>query len=445
MCDSGISLEFRISRKFCELARQRQVILGTRVALSVLLLLAGWKVFHQLAALQISRIYPTVEGFQEALRWDPEGPDYYYRLGVIHRDNPEYQDLHLARYYLEKASQLNPYYWRYWLELARSYEISEMSVQAEQAYLKAVEINPRAPVYRWRFANFYIREGDLEKALPQFKTAIELDPVGYLQSTLAFLWKAGVKIEDILSIYPEDQRAGLMLMRFLVQQEGVEEGLVDSQWEKLLSENSNSVPIDEGEFYIQYLLDGGRFHKAREAWIRLVRGNGLEDKTYLKKENFVWNGAFEIPITGRALDWKAKPSVAYEMIPPMVSHKSPGFERDKGLRFVFKGTENINFNGFQQLVIVEPEVEYEFSFKARSEDISTEQGLYFEVVAESVILQTEQILGTTPLTEYSSRFKVPSDQSLVAVRLRRRPSRRIDNKLRGTLWLETVKLEKVSG
>lgn len=418
------------------------MILGTRVTLSALLLLAGWKVFHQLAALQISRVYPTVEGLQEALRWDPEGPDYYYQLGVIHRDNPEYQDLHLARYYLEKASQLNPYHWRYWLELARSYEISEMSAQAEQAYLKAVEINPKAPVYRWRFGNFYIREGDLEKALLQFETAIELDPAEYLQSTLALLWKAGVGSEDILSIYPEDQWAGLMLMRFLVQQEGVEEGLVDSQWEKLLSGSSNSVAIDEGEFYIQYLLDGGRFYKAREAWIRLVRGNGLEDQAYLKKENFLWNGTFEMPITGRALDWRAKQSDAYEIIPLMTSS---GSKRNKGLKFDFKGTENINFNGFQQLVIVEPEVEYELSFKARSEEISTEQGLYFEVAAGSVLLQTEQILGTTPLTEYSSRFKVPSDQSLVAVRLRRRPSRRIDNKLRGTLWLETVKLEKVSG
>jgi len=149
-----------------------------------------------------------------------------------------------------------------------------------------------------------------------------------------------------------------------------------------------------------------------------------------------------MPITGRALDWRAKQSDAYEIIPLMTSS---GSKRNKGLKFDFKGTENINFNGFQQLVIVEPEVEYEFSFKARSEEISTEQGLYFEVAAGSVLLQTEQILGTTPLTEYSSRFKVPSDQSLVAVRLRRRPSRRIDNKLRGTLWLETVKLEKVSG
>ena len=442
MYDSGVNLEFRVSRKFCTLTRQRRVILGTRVALSALLLLAGWKVFHQLAALQISRIYPTVEGFQEALRWDPEGPDYYYQLGVIHRDNPEDQDLHLARYYLEKASRLNPYHWRYWLELARSYEISEMSAQAEQAYLKAVGINPKAPVYRWRLANFYIREGELEKALLQFKMAIELDPVEYLQSTLALLWKAGVKSEDILSIYPEDQWAGLMLMRFLVQQEGVKKGLVDSQWEKLLSGGSNSVAIDEGEFYIQYLLDGARFHKAREQWIRLVRGNGLEDKTYLKKENFLWNGTFEMPITGRALDWRAKQSDAYEIIPLMTSS---GSERNKGLKFDFKGTENINFNGFQQLVIVEPEVEYEFSFQARSADISTEQGLYFEVVAESEILQTEQILGTTPLTKYSGRFQDPSAQSLVVVRLRRQPSRRIDNKLRGTLWIETVKLEKVAG
>ncbi|MDA2932706.1 tetratricopeptide repeat protein [Acidobacteria bacterium AH-259-D05] len=409
------------------------MIIAVRVALTVLLLLAGWRVFHQAAALGISELYPSVEGFQEAIRWDPSGPDYYYHLGLIYRDSPDLQHLQLARYYLEKATELNPYNWWYWLGLARSYEISNMAVQAERAYLRAVEINPREAVYRWRFANFYLREGELEKALSQFKSAIALEPAEYLQSTLTLLWKAETRSEDILSMWPQDKNARLVLVSFLVGQSGVEQGLLDRQWEKLLG--SSDIPtVGEGEFYIRSLLDGKRFDKAREEWIRLVSRNGLEDGAFFKKENLLWNGQFHLPITRRVLDWI-----------PRINADTTQISADKGLRIEFKGTENINFNGLQQLVIVDPGEEYEFSFKAGSEQISTEQGLYFQVVAGSVLFETEQILGTVPLTEYSGRFRVPRDKNLVTVRLRRRPSKRIDNKLRGTLWVDWVKLQKVSG
>ena len=406
------------------------MIIAVRVAFTVLLLLAGWRVFHQAAALGISEVYPTVEGLQEAIRWDPSGPDYYYQLGLIYRDDPYQQHLQLARYHLEKATELNPYNWWYWLELARSYETSDMTVQAERAYLRAVEMNPREAVYRWRFANFYLREGELAKALAQFKSAIALEPGQYLQSTLTLLWKAGTTSEDILSIWPENKRAQLVLFRFLVQQNGVEQHLLDQQWEKLLG--SSDIPtVGEGEFYIRSLLDGKRFDKAREEWIRLLSGNGLEDGEYFEKENLLWNGQFHLPITRQVLDWI-----------PRINADTTQISADKGLRIEFKGTENINFNGLQQLVIVDPGEEYEFSFKAGSEQISTEQGLYFQVVAGSVLFETEQILGTVPLTEYSGRFRVPRDKNLVTVRLRRRPSKRIDNKLRGTLWVDWVKLEK---
>jgi len=406
------------------------MILVGRIILVLMFLGAGWRVVHQLVAFELARLYPTIGPLQQAIEWDPEGPDAYYRLGRIYANSPQQRDLELARRYLENATELNPFNWWYWMELAEVYEISGMQPEAEQGYLKAVEINPREADYRWRFANFYLRERELSKALTEFEKAIELEPREYLQISLALLSKAGVSNDEILGILPEDKYARLVLMRFLVGREAVDQELLKRQWGKLF-ESSDIPTIVEGEFYVRYLLDKKRFGEARQEWIRL---NG-EDAF----ESLVWNGEFESPMTGRMLDWKYD----HQRV-----HSAEGRGETRGaeriVRVEFEGQENINFSGLRQLVIIEEGGDYEFSFRARSEGISTEQGLYFEVVAGSVRLQTEQILGNTPWTEYSNRFKVPKDQSLVTVRLRRRPSKRIDNKLRGTLWLDWVRLERLA-
>ena len=394
-----------------------------RVIFVLLLVTAVWTVFCRLAAVEVARAYPTIEGLQEAIRWDPEGPDAYYQLGRMYRDNSEYQDLNLARHYLEKATELNPYNWRYyWSELAQTYDISQMPVEAEQAFLKTIELDPRHAIRRWQFANFYLRQGDLVKALEHFGKAIEFEPRHYLEPTLSLLWKSGVTGEDILSIWPEDKQARLRLLKFWVQQERIEEELLMEQWGEL-SESTDVPTVVEGEFYVRYLLDRERFEEAKEEWVRLNGVNGFED--------MIWNGEFMLPLTGRLLGWVLR-----------INSQIGQIEKEEGLRIEFAGQENVDFNGLSQLVIVEPGVEYDFSFKARSEDISTEQGLYFEVIGSSVLFQAQQILGTTEWTEYSGRLRIPQDQHLVTVQLRRRPSKRIDNKLRGTLWVEWVRLKR---
>jgi len=407
------------------------MILAGRIMLVLMLLGAGWRMVHQLVAFEIARLYPTIEPLRQAIEWDPEGPDAYYLLGRIYANSPQQRDLELARRHLENATKLNPLNWWYWMELAEVYEISGMQPEAEEAYLKAMEINPREADYRWRFANFYLRERELSKALPEFEKAIELEPREYLETTLALLSKAGVSNDEILGIWPEDKYARLVLMRFLVGREAVDQELLKRQWRKLF-EGSAIPTVVEGEFYIRYLLNQERFGEAKQEWIRL---NG-EDAF----ESLVWNGEFELPMTGRVLDWKSDSRRVHPA-------EEQGGTRDNAeslVRIEFEGKENLNFSGLRQLVIIDEGGDYEFSFRARSEGISTEQGLYFEVVAGSVLLQTEQILGNTPWTEYSNRFKVPKDQSLVTVRLRRRPSKRIENKLRGTLWLDWVRLERLT-
>ena len=397
--------------------------------MSVLLLLfAGWRVFCQLAALEISRLYPTVEGFEQAVRWDPQGPEYHYRLGLIHRDNPEHRDLERSSRYVERATQLSPHTWWYWLELGKSYGVAAESTRAERAYLQAVELNPKDPEYRWTLANFYLREGRLDEALPQFEQTLALNRTDYIQGTLALLWKAGFASDDVLSVWPKDKESRLVLVGFLVEQSKLQAlstpqmtSLIDQQWHELLA-SPNHPTLVEGEFYVRYLMEKKRFREVRRAWVRLNRRDAFETR--------IWNGQFGLPLSGRVLGWRRDTS------------RITRNEETKVLRIEFDGTENVSFNGLQQIVVVEPREKYEFSFRARSEELSTEQGLYFEVVSGSVLLQTKPVLGTTPWTVYSGRFELPGDTQLVTVRLRRRPSRRIDNKFSGVLWLDWVKMER---
>ena len=151
------------------------------------------------------------------------------------------------------------------------------------------------------------------------------------------------------------------------------------------------------------------------------------------------NGDFERPLTPSPLDWRLASSPAYSIR----LAEGEGFEASAALRIDFKGTENLNFSGVRQQVVVEPGLEYELSFRLRSEDLTTEQGIYLEVVEAAGsrrLMETEPILGTTSWTAYGGKFFL-ADGSTVWIRLRRQPSRRIDNLFRGHIWLDHVRLE----
>jgi len=259
----------------------------SRVLFSFLLLAVGWKVFCQFAAVQVSLSTPGVEGAQEAIRWDPDGPAYSFQLGLMHRDDLKYLDLVGSRTYFERAVELNPHNWEYWLELGRSYEISSLPQEAERAYLKAVKLNPRFAAYRWRLGNFYVRNHQVEKSLPQIQAALGLDS-SYQEAALDLFSRIGLETEEIEHLWPEDRTARLVLVKFLLQKaerKGSEEGLsssIERQWEKLLS-SSDPMTVPEGDLYIRHLLQKGFYDQARTRWLQLVTVNGLRDSSFEAK------------------------------------------------------------------------------------------------------------------------------------------------------------------
>ncbi|MEO8132275.1 MAG: hypothetical protein ABI822_34580, partial [Bryobacteraceae bacterium] len=59
-------------------------------------------------------------------------------------------------------------------------------------------------------------------------------------------------------------------------------------------------------------------------------------------------------------------------------------------------------------------------------------------------VKTEPLLGTADWRELSAAFCAEPKTNLVALSLVRQPSLKFDSKIKGTLWLDSVSLSKLS-
>jgi len=103
--------------------------------------------------------------------------------------------------------------------------------------------------------------------------------------------------------------------------------------------------------------------------------------------------------------------------------------------FMFDGKENIDFNGLSHWIPVTKGKPYKLSFWMKTEAISTNEGMFVEVDGQS----SEKQVGTTYWRQFNVPFTATGD--LVGVRLRRVPSKKFDNQLKGKVWIEAFEIQ----
>lgn len=413
------------------------VILRTLLLLP--LLVAGKNVFYQLASVQVARLLPAPQGFQQALLWYPNDPEHHYGLGLLYRDKLLHKDLPASQKHLEKATQLHPLNWMYWFELARAYEISGAPVEAEKAYRKAIELTPESALYRWRLANFHFRYGDQEKALPEFRKAVQLDPASYGEAAVSLLWKSGLREQEIEQVWPESLESpeiGLRLLSVLMKG-GATADYLGKKWQRLI-EGETPPSIAQSYPYLTYLVTTDP-NEAQRQWTILTTENSLTDPGFHREGNLVWNGNFELAITNSPLDWALRNRSGYKVR----SVDGEGIDNTRAIRIDFDGTENLTSVDVQQQLIVQPNLQYELSFLTRCEDVNSDQGIYFHVQAGDSTWTSKPISGTTKWESNSIVFRIPEDIQTAVIRLARVRSRKIDSLVRGKLWLDAISLKGV--
>jgi len=410
-----------------------------RISLLLLLLVAGKNVFYQFASVQVARLLPAPQGFQQALRWYPNDPEHHYGLGLLYRDKLLHKDLPASQKHLEKATQLHPLNWIYWFELARAYEIYGATVEAEKAYLKAIALTPESPLYRWRLANFHFRYGDQQKSLMEFRKAVQLDPASYGEATVSLLWKSGLREQEIEQVWPENPEnpeIGLRLLSVLMEG-GATADYLGKKWQRLI-EGGTPPSISQSYPYLTYLVNTDP-QEAQRQWTILTTENSLTDPEFHRGGNLVWNGNFELAITNSPLDWALRNRDGYKVR----TVDGEGVDDTGAIRIDFDGTENLASVDVKQQLVVQPNLQYELSFFARCEDVNSDQGIYFHVQAGDSVWTSKPILGTTQWESNSIIFKIPEGIQIAVIRLARVRSRKIDSLVRGKLWLDSIYLRRV--
>jgi len=219
-------------------------------------------------------------------------------------------------------------------------------------------------------------------------------------------------------------------------------------------------------YYLRWLIRSRRQADARSVWEKIREENLFTPDVLLKyvhflinqksisEANVIWaehtgtagitNSGFEEEITRQGFDWRY--GVEPDDFWKVKRVDDPVYEGSNGLQVSFSGRENIAFRHLYQIVPVDPSTRYRLSYWWRSEEITTDQGLFAELFGydcKGFYTKGEMITGTRPWTQAAIEFTSPATCRAVVIRLRRIPSKRFDCNIAGTLWLDNFRLESM--
>ena len=115
---------------------------------------------------------PDLPNIERATRLEPSNAEYRALLGRNRALSGPSLDESISDYRI--AVHLNPYESRYWLDLAEVYQIAGRTDEEAQSVEQAVKADPTTPHVAWEAANFFLVQGDRDKALRHFRVGWQM-------------------------------------------------------------------------------------------------------------------------------------------------------------------------------------------------------------------------------------------------------------------------------
>jgi tetratricopeptide (TPR) repeat protein len=375
-------------------------------------------------------VVPDIPHLQKAIRLEPTNAEYRVLLGLNLAPSGVDLDEAIANY--RAAVQLNPYDARGWLDLAGAYQIAGRTSEQEDSVEHAVEADPNTPDVAWEAANFFLLQGDQEKALRYFGVVMANDPE-LVDAALQLCWRAtGDANQIVTQVLPRRPDLYLSFLHLLISKQEV--AAAELVWSHLIALNQE-FSIKLALPYFRFLLAKQEVTAAQTAW-RQAAGVNRSLQPYLPShENLVVNGGFEENILNGGLDWwyQSNPHAALAID---TSDFSGG---TRSLSITFDG-QNPGDAGISQFIPVKPNTEYEFSAEYRAEELDTASGPRFSITdpytGASYVL-SDDILGTNPWRPEQAQFHTGPNAKLVLLKIVRQPA---DPLIRGKLWIDDLKL-----
>jgi tetratricopeptide (TPR) repeat protein len=380
------------------------------------------------------------ELWRKAYKLEPGNGEYWGHVGLSRQWDLSPGGIHDAVRYLQIATQVNPRSADLWMELADAYQTSGDPVRAQEAYEKAQANYPMSSEVAWRYGGFLLYEGKFSDGYREIRLAISINS-SLTQSAIAECWQSNPSVAPIVDkVLPAKPEYYLEAIDYFLSQNLPGPAL--AVWNRQLelglpTKLPNTIPL------VDALIDQDRMAEAQQTWHQ-----GLEAAKWPHDSgdtgSLVVNGGFEYGIANGGFDWReeAIKGARFDFDSPIAHSGS------RSLRIQFDGTENLDFQNLLQYVPVEPRTRYHFSAYLRTEGISTDRGIRFEILdprhPTQLQAMTPEVIGTNPWTLVQADLVTGSDTHLVKIALRRIPSWKFDNMLIGTVWVDDVALTSIT-
>ncbi len=377
------------------------------------------------------------DALQKAMTWEPANPVYPAALAhLVHLygQNPD-PDAVIRLY--QTAVHLSPFDAGHTADLAQANDWAGRTDVSLLLFQRAQQLFPNSPEINWKLANFYVRSGNNNDALPPLKKILSSNIIEKNQ-IFALCDHAGINSVTVLDklLYPNIPTY-FAYLNFETQHGNF--SAAQETWNRLLTFNSPFETKDALPF-LDTLIRAHELDRASQVWASLVSRFPDRIPSPASANNLITNGNLQADILDGAFDWRVFPAKGVA-----VNQDSAGPTADsRSLRIEFDGTQNLYYGSVLQFVSAQPHTKYTFSAFTRSQAITTEAGVGVQISdgydPNKILGSTDPLIGTTPWSEQSFSFETPPDTRLLIVRIVRSPSQKLDSKIAGAFWLSRVSL-----
>lgn len=345
--------------------------------------------------------------------------------------------------YFRRGAELDPHSPDNWMDLAAAYELNGNLTAAQVAFEKAQHDYPISAKVAWNYGNFLLRQGRTGAGLREIHRAILGDPAR-TPMAIDLVWRFDPDVNLILkNVLSSNADAYWQALDFFASIHDTQAALVT--WENL-AEHSTSWALELKRIFpfLDELIAEGRDDDAEGVWRQALDASHWPEDPQ-PENSVIWNGGFEARVADGGLDWRIVQTPGAIVSPDTsVAHSGA-----RSLRVSFTDGMNLNYAGVHEVVPVKPATDYELRAYLRTEGITTESGMCFEVVdpqhPQAASFMTPALTGTNSWTPVRVEVKTAPETRFLDVRLRRLPSRLFDNKLGGTVWVDDVTLIPAAG
>jgi tetratricopeptide (TPR) repeat protein len=374
--------------------------------------------------------------WERAARIEPDNPEIWYRLGKYRQLDFDNSDIPLAISYYRRAIQLNPRSPYYKLDLAGALEMAGNNSEADSEFRAAQEAYPISAEVSWKYGNFLLRQNRFPEAYAEIHRAVLVDSK-LLPLAVSRVWHSDPDVHLLLDqVLPDTSEGYSEALSFLCDAQ--EPAAALEVWRRLTSKD----PHPDMKWAIKLtdlLVAQEKFEEAGTVWRQAVVRSADSPSAYSDK-SLVYDGGFEKDISGGGFGWRQKDAEGSSFdFDSDVKHSG-----SRAARLIFDGTKNLSYQDLFQYVLVSPGTRYHFRGFLRTDQISTDSGMRFEIEdpkdPQHLDLLSPNETGTLPWTLEELEFTTGPQTHLILIALARKPSERLDNKISGTVWVDDVTL-----